>query len=388
MTQMLLNTSPVTPVNWVDYINPVPAPDTWHFVILSDVHLGHDRVRCHKMIADLEFFLPPERLTAIDFIIITGDLFDQRLPHDGDDAYLIGRWMERLLRLCVIHNVKIRILEGTPSHDQKQSRWMLTYNDIMGLGADVKYYEDLSIDELFPGGPTALYIPDEVNHDANRTWVEVNELMRDRAMDKVNFIFSHGFYQFQTPASVISSHNEERYESICTDLIVNGHDHTHKVKGKVRVPGSPDRHMMGQEEDKGFLQFSYSKTRGVFDELFVINHRAVIFTTLDVVGKTQVEVEKILTALEDAPDGSNFRLKVSRLDESYANFARLKARFPHFKLSNQSVESKKTSEAYQAAKERPILTSIRPDTITGLALPKLTHLSPEALKVAEAELNS
>lgn len=388
MTQMLLNTNPVTPVNWVDYINPVPAPNTWHFVVLSDVHLGHDRVRCRKMIEDLEFFLPPERLAAIDFIIITGDLFDKRLPHDGDDAYLIGRWMERLLRLCVTHNVKIRILEGTPSHDQRQSRWMVTYNEIMQLGADVKYYDELSVDELFPAGPTALYIPDEVNHDANRTWLEVSELMQTKGVEKVNFIFSHGFYRFQTPASVISAHDEDRYEAICTDLIVNGHDHTHKVKGKIRVPGSPDRHMMGQEEDKGFLQFSYSPERGVFDELFVINHRAVIHTTLDVVGKTQAEVEKILIDLEGSPDGSNFRLKVSRTDESYANFARLKTRFPHFKLSNISVESKKTIEVYQAAKARPILTSIRPDTLAGLTLPKLTHLSPEALKVAEAELNS
>lgn len=388
MTKMLSITDPVTPVSWVDYINPTPAPDTWHFVILSDVHLGHKRIHCRKMIEDLEFFLPPERLAAIDFIIITGDLFDQRLPHDSDDAFLISRWMERLLKLCVTHNVKIRILEGTPSHDQRQSRWMVTYNEIMQLGADVNYYDDVTIDELFPGGPSVLYIPDEINHDANKTWVEVSELMRDRAMETVNFIFSHGFYSFQTPASVISSHNEERYESICTDLIVNGHDHTHKVKGKIRVPGSPDRHMMGQEEDKGFLQFSYSKEKGVFDEIFLINHRAVIFTTLDVVGKTQVEVEKILADLEDKPDGSNFRLVLSRADESYANFARLKARFPHFKLSNTTTESKKTIEVFERKIDRSTITAIRPDTLAGLALPKLTHLSPAALKLAEAELNS
>lgn len=388
MNQALSNTNPVRQVEWVDYINPTPAPGTFHVVILSDVHLGHGRVPTRKMIEDLELFLNPDRLKLIDFIIITGDLFDQRLPHDSTEAYLISRWMERLLRACKQYNVAIRILEGTPSHDQRQSQWMVTYNEMTCLGVDLRYYPELSIDELFPGGPMVLWVPDEVNHDANRTWLEVQALMRDRALDKVDFGFMHGFFRFQAPVETVSSHDEDRYQGIVRHLIVNGHDHTHKVLGIIRIPGSPDRHKHRQEEAKGHLQFSFSPEKGVHDEQFIVNHRAVIFTTLDVVGKSYPEVEKLLSSLEDSPDGSNYRLRLSRSDETYSNFSRLKTRFPHFKLTHDTVEAKKITGAYESPVERPILTSIRSDTLSGLVVPRLSNLSPEALKFAEQELNS
>ena len=386
MSQMLTNFNPIAEVLWSQYTLPSPAAATIHVVILSDVHLGHDRIRAKKMIGDLDMFLNDDRMAAIDVIVITGDLFDQRLAHDSDDAYLICRWMERLIRRAVRHNVMLRVLEGTPSHDNRQSKWMVTYNEMTGNKADLKYYPELTIDELFPGGPLVLFVPDEVNHDANRTWEQVCELLRVRGIDKVDFAFMHGFFKFQAPMETISSHLEERYLGIVRQLIINGHDHTRKVFDRIRIPGSPDRHKHRQEEAKGHLQFSYSPEKGTFDEQFIINENAVIFTTLDVVGLSQGEVEALLTSLSDSPDGSNYRLRLSRSDESFANFTKLKAQYPHFKLATDTIESKKFKKEESELSSRPVVTSIRPDTIAGLIMPRLKSLRPEVLAFIEAEL--
>ena len=387
MTQMLTTINPIAEVLWSEYTLPVRAAGSIHVVILSDVHLGHDRIRAKKMIGDLDLMLSDERMAAIDVIVITGDLFDQRLAHDSDDAYLICRWMERLIRRAVKHNVMIRVLEGTPSHDNRQSRWMVTYNDLTGNKADLRYYPELTIDELFPGGPTVLYVPDEVNHDANKTWEQVCELLRTRGIDKVDFAFMHGFFKFQAPVETVSSHLEERYLGITRHLIVNGHDHTRKVFDRIRIPGSPDRHKHRQEENKGHIQFSYSLEKGVFDEKFIINENAVIFTTLDVEGKSQGEVEALLNSLQHTPDGSNYRLRLSRADETFANFTKVKAMYPHFKLTTDTVESKKFKKEASELVDRPVTTSIRQDTIKGLMMPRFKNLRPEVIAFIEAELD-
>lgn len=358
--------------------------------VISDVHLGHTRVRASKIISVLECSFPPERMEVLDVIIISGDLFEKRLAHDGDDTFLITRWMERFLKSAAKHNVAIRILEGTPSHDNRQSRWMVHYNEMIEANADVKYYENIVIDELVPGGPTVLYVQDEMNHDANRTWKQVQELMREKGIDQVDFAVMHGMFTYQEPVRSISSHTEERYESIVKHLIIIGHNHQRTVFGKIRVPSSIERLRYNEEDNKGHLQFCYSKEDGVYDEYFIVNEVATIFTTIDVAGKTLNQVLAILKKLNGSPDGSNYRLKLSRTDEAYTALTRITNEFPHFNITTKVTDNSADIDADTTAMvvENVSLTSIRSDTIRQLMLPRLTGTPDDVMALIEKVLEN
>lgn len=374
-------------VLWTKYAPPAANDEISHVAVISDVHLGHARLPTRKNIADLEMIFPPARMQVLRVIIISGDLFDKRLAHDSQEAQDAARWMEKFLRMAKRYNVAIRILEGTPSHDNRQSQWMVNYNAMMGLGCDLKYYSEISIDELYEGGPSVLYVPDEVNVDATKTWTQVCDLMRSRAIEKVDFAIMHGCFNYQLPVKSLSAHNEDWYESIVNQRIVIGHHHTHSTCGKIVVPGSTDRHMHGQEEDKGHYQFSYSKTEGVYDDMFVINDRSMVFKTLKVVGKTYADVETILKKYQNYPDGSYFRLELSRVDEVYSNMGRLKNTFPQFQIDADPVEAKSKKKAdVTGLIERPVLTAIRPDTIRSLVIPKVTDANADVMQVIERAL--
>jgi DNA repair exonuclease SbcCD nuclease subunit len=358
--------------------------------VISDVHLGHNRVKSSKIISVLEHNFSPKRMEGLDVIIISGDLFEKRLAHDSDDAFLITRWMERFLKSAAKYSVAIRILEGTPSHDNRQSRWMVHYNEMIESNADVKYYENIVIGELIPGGPTVLYIQDEMNHDANRTWKQVQGLMREKGIDQVDFAVMHGMFTYQEPVRSISSHTEERYESIVKELIIIGHNHQHTVSGKIRVPSSIERLRYNEEDDKGHLQFCYSKEDGVYDEYFIINEDSTIFTTLDVAGKSLNQVIAILKKLNGSPDGSHYRLKLSRTDEAYTALPRIINEFPHFDISTKVIDDTADIDADESdiMADNVTLTSIRSDNLRELLTPWLEDIPPEVMthinKVLEA----
>lgn len=342
---------------------------------ISDVHLGHGRVPTTKILERLDTTFSNEGLAFLDVIVISGDLFDKRLPHDGEDAVMISRWARRFLLRCAKNGVALRILEGTPSHDQRQSRWILEYNEMTGNQTDVKYYESITIDELVPGGPTVLYIPDEVNHDANKTWNEVVEYMREHSYTSIDFAVMHGMFTFQEPIRSVTSHIEERYESIVKHRIMIGHHHTHAQSGKIVVPGSIERLRHNEEEDKGHYQFSFSKTRGLFNEYFIINEQATVFTTFNVEGKSYEEVRSLFSGLEHLPNGSHLRLKLSRNDDVYASMVKFKNEFPHFKITTKPVEAEAHIHETIELVDRPVMTSIRPDTIEDLLWPKIGPVS-------------
>jgi len=357
-------------------------PGEKRVVVLSDVHLHHSRVKSPKILDELDRQFPDERLATITHIVISGDLFEKRLPFDSDDSFLITRWMGSFLRRLKRFGVALIILEGTPSHDHRQSRWFVQINQLAHYDVDVRYYDSLAIEPLFDGGPTVLYVPDEVNHDANKTWKQVMELMRLKGLEKVGFAVMHGMFTFQEPIRTVVSHNEERYHGIVEHLIIIGHHHTHAVNEKIRVPGSFERLRHNEEEHKGHYQFSFLNG-AVIDELFIINDRSTVFSTLDAVGQTYVQVLDRLKALSHLPAGSYLRLKLSRRDPAYVSFQQLKDEFPHFHLTHKTIDADDHIAVTDDLIERPLTTALRPDTLPDLLRPRLQGASDPVMAAME-----
>ena len=81
----------------------------------------------------------------LDIIILAGDVFDRQLQLAEDVVFEIHQWMCSFLALCKKYDITLIVLEGTPSHDWKQSEWFNQINLEYNIGADVHYAKTLDI---------------------------------------------------------------------------------------------------------------------------------------------------------------------------------------------------------------------------------------------------
>jgi len=363
------------------------ATDAVRIAWISDVHLAHRRVKIKKQLDYLRRRFNRKTMHKYRAIVCSGDLFDKRIPHDSEEAIQISIWMTELCELAKEFNVSLVFLLGTPSHDQGQPRWIVIINEeIAKIGADVRYYDKVTVDKLYPDGPNALFIPDEVNHSSDLTYKEAVEAIKMAGLDKVEIAVMHGMFHYQEPIRTVVSHSEEKYHEIVKHLIIIGHHHTHTKFGIIRVPGSMERLRHNEEEDKGHFETVYSPTEGVLEEEFIVNTDAEIFATINIEGWPLDQVYAHLNSLSHYPDGSRLRLAMSRHDEAYTALPGIKNRFPHFSIESKNIEVEKQIKETADLIDRPVMTSIRPDTLKSLVMPRITG-DAEVLKVVEAILD-
>jgi DNA repair exonuclease SbcCD nuclease subunit len=91
---------------------------------LSDIHLGHDKNKTEDIILNLRRFFKTynSKLKTLDLLTISGDIFDKLLTTNSADYHLAYEWLTELVLLCKRYGIKLRILEGTPSHDWQQAQ--------------------------------------------------------------------------------------------------------------------------------------------------------------------------------------------------------------------------------------------------------------------------
>jgi len=163
--------------------------------VFGDVHFDHMKVYSWFITDRLDQILTDEYLQMLDVLVINGDLFERRMAFDSESAHRVFRWMTRLLQRCAYFDVSLNILEGTPSHDHKQAQWFENIVEMLGLNIDFSYHKQLQIKEIRKGtGITALWVPDELNHDAKTTQQQVTTLMATEGVSKVDFAFMHGMF--------------------------------------------------------------------------------------------------------------------------------------------------------------------------------------------------
>lgn len=284
---------------------------------ISDIHLGHARVPTRFILANLAKFLHnPEYLSRLDIIVFGGDVFDKILYLNQDFISDIDVFMILLFKLAKQFGITIIFLEGTPSHDRKQPKRFIEINeDIAKINADVRYFDTISI-EYFPKWDlTCLFIPDEMHHDTSVILKQVQELLRSRALDQVDFAFMHGNFTYQLPdVARAPRHDELSYLNIVKYAIFIGHIHTSseysdpRYSSRILAQGSFDRTAHGQEELKGFFEYTL-KNKVFSDYQFVVNEGAKVFKTIDCrhLGLEDA-LDKIDQEVKGLPDESYVRL--------------------------------------------------------------------------------
>jgi DNA repair exonuclease SbcCD nuclease subunit len=347
---------------------------------VSDIHLGHPRTETLAIVDNLYKAFPDNEETAkLDLILLAGDVFDRLLTLPQEEVDAIQEWIAWLLHLCVKYNIILRVLEGTPSHDWKQSRQFANINAGLKQPANLKYVETLSIETIEElGGLTVLYVPDEWNHDANVTWLQVCDLLKEHGLEKVDVACMHGAFDYQLPIESIKNHSAERYQSIVNHFIVIGHVHIRSKKGIIHAQGSFDRLSHGEESAKGHYRLTISP-KGNHSH-FVENKDAKLYMTVDCREMTVEELFKYMRSIEDLRHGTALRFLIQRESELFRDVREIRRAFPQFKITTQADELKvpeaQTLRQTGESIERPI--SITPTNIDHLVKDRAPRVLPNA----------
>lgn len=309
--------------------------DELRLAVVSDIHLGHRRNKTEDIIKNLMAAFPDNAETArLDIIFLAGDVYDDLLSLPSDDATEIEIWFGIFLRVCKKHQIMVRILEGTPGHDWKQSKRFLAINDIAEIGADLKYVKDLSIEYIEQYGITVLYVPDEWELKTEKTLSQVHELLRAKGLDQVDYAIMHGQFEYQLPAHVKAPvHNSAEYLKIVRELIFIGHVHIHTRLDRIIAQGSFDRLSHGEEGPKGHVR-AVVRANGERDIVFVENEGAKLFVTVQCLGMDLDQtIEQVHRKVGGLPPGSFTRLEGNEDNPVFSAMEQIVRLYPLFTWS-------------------------------------------------------
>ena len=356
------------------------SPNILKILETADIHLGHQRTPSESTLEALDRVINPKTLKDLDVLLIAGDFFDHLLQFPDDRVLKIEAWVCQLLLLCKKFDVVLRVLEGTGSHDCKQSRIFVNLNSSAAINADVKYIDKISVEVIERFGISVLYVPDNQGHN-DSVWQNVQTVLLEAGLKQVDFAVMHGFFEFQIPFGIqdTNAHIQARYESIVRYTIFIGHHHTHRLVGKVAVSGSINRHVHGEEEAKGSLLATYTPS-GLKTMEFVVNPKAKVYKTLEM---REASVEDIMRKLDslDLPYDSAIRLSVNSTDPICTVFREVSMRYPQYELTLDREKSKQLDERIESIKFSYEPITITKDNIRGLLMERMvSKLSQPDLK--------
>lgn len=366
-----------------------------HIASVSDIHLAHRRTPTIHILENLYVAFPDNESTAkLDIIFIAGDVFERMLKFPDPDITEIEIWVTYMLRLCVKHNIILRVLEGTPSHDCKQSEVFERINSNAEIGCNLRYVKDLRIETIPEIDSTILYIPDEWGDSAEFALSQTRELMTSLGLSKVDYAVMHGQFEFQVPmvGRTHKVHHLESYMQLVDKLIFIGHDHHFAVCERAIAQGSFDRISHGEEAPKGHVR-AIVRSRDDYELTFVENKGAKIHKTVDCsewsLDETMVNLKAIV---ESMPVESFIRVLCKKNSPLTSNIAILENTWPGIIWSKKVEDSdgEKIQNTKQALGENDFVPmEITKDNIVTLLMGRLrTKTSDEeTIKLAEQFIN-
>lgn len=360
----------------------LPIFNSAKVLVISDIHLGHPKTTASFILNNWKKTITYEVLKEIDMFVIAGDLFDRLLMFNQDCIYEITEHFADFLDLLHHHQVIFRVLEGTPSHEWKQSRILVNLNNARKEPVDFKYVTSLEIEHIDSLGLDVLYIPDEYHTDPAVTLLEAKAAIQSRGLTQVHLAIMHGAFEYQLPFP-IKTHDATEYSNLVSHYIFIGHHHEHHPNRKIVPPGSFDRLCHGDENPKGFIMATLGKTYQKSSFSFVQNKGAKIYKTLDVQDTSLEQVYQLLDTLE-YPIDSHIRLKVKKTDDAFIAITKIKKRYHHFHFTMLSTDEP-ISKPLAGKEDRPILTvTLTKDNLSQIVVDALR--SNKDLDVSEETL--
>lgn len=311
--------------------------------------MGHLRTPSELISENFQkYVLPDNAVTAeLDLFTICGDFWDRLLNLPDKDASTGRMLLVYILLVCAKYNIILRILEGTPRHDRKQSRMVQELIDLMKLDIDFKYMDGCQIEYIEKLDIHVLYIQDEYG-TPDSALADFKRLLHERQLEKVDVAVMHGQFEHQLPdveGARHKCHIAREYLARVRYVIFIGHDHRFSEFRLPEFPsviishGSPDRLIHGEEEPKGSVRVLIDEKENV-NVTFVENKGAMDYRTLDVQGLSTDQVMDVITQLK-LRDGSHIRLKGDIFDKGLRMIRHLRKDFPQYRLEPLPIKEKK-----------------------------------------------
>ena len=359
----------------------------------SDIHMGHANTpTSHTVSCLLRMFPDNETTAALDIIYLAGDVFDRQLNMSDDDGFHIHGWICLFLAMCKKYNIIVRVLEGTPLHDWKQSKWFVEINDKYGIGADVRHVTMLSIEHIEALNIDVLYIPDEWSSSCAETQRQVGVLLKQYNLTQVDFTIMHGAFPHQMPPHLhnrLDLHDSAFYLSITRYFVFVGHIHLRSQMDRILAAGSTNRIAHGEEGEKGHYRVAV-RTNGLHDIDFIPNTNAMPYITVDAEGLTVDETKALLKPVLARMHNKRGAIRVlcNAVDAAVSVTDNYKSTHTHILWK---VEVKKRTN-----KQRVLVEPVRKDidkivlhrgNLMDMLLQRVTAKTPELLQRCQRLLN-
>lgn len=316
---------------------------------LSDIHWFHRRTHTAEIIDKLDRAFPDDAETAqLDFIFLVGDLFDMGVHYADENTSHVNRYVIRLLTLCKKHDITLVILEGTESHDRRQSKVFVDLNDSTGINAKLRYVTTVSIEFFEDYGINVLCVPDRITETAGHMFDEIKALMRAKGLQQVDFALVHGTFLYQAVegCNLELCHDQDAFAEIVRDTTFVGHTHAFSTyKDTLVTHGSFDRLGFGYESPKGHVRL-VTNLNGFRELRFIENKEAKLYTTIDLYDHDLETTLRLITErINGAPDDSWFRLRGPAENPVFANMNLLIRTYPFINWETKPIVKTGKTEA-------------------------------------------
>lgn len=249
----------------------------------SDFHFGAPNINQVEMAdAFMETLFP--LLPDTDIFFINGDFFDTRVNFDNHGFDPLYDVILLLFHLCEKHQVTLRFLQGTWTHDYNQCRRLEAFYRNSHASFNFRYIDSIDLEEITIRDRTLrfFYIPDDLPFKSSDDIVDVlKSKLIEKDWETVDYGCVHGFFDFTFPRNINQDNRivfKEAQFPFVKKAIDVGHVHQHRVSNNVFSNGSFDRLVFGDEEPKGCIRFLDHPDH--YTAIFVQNHHAAVYDTL------------------------------------------------------------------------------------------------------------
>lgn len=253
---------------------------TYIGAVISDIHAGAIKAELLSEELDKSFLKYLKSLKILDFVVITGDLFDNKLSLNSEHTKHIFIFLKKLIEICISKNAKLRIIKGTEFHDNRQ---LEIFKFLYNTNVDMKIFDTVGEEELFPNF-NVLYIPEEYMQDKD-------EYYKEYFSKEYDMIFGHGLvnevaFVAKMQESEVTMNKAPIFKSeqlldVCKGPIFFGHIHKSQcIKERIYYVGSFTRWIYGEEEPKGFMMVAYTPDTSKYEVEFIENKNAPVYNTM------------------------------------------------------------------------------------------------------------
>ena len=327
----------------------LPAPV--RVLVISDIHFGKVSVPAGDLVEQLyaffDGFSPTSPMTALNLIVFAGDVFDKEQSYSNPAVFAVQQFMREFFLWAKRHEVIVRILEGTPLHDRKQSRNFVPMAGVIE-GLDFRYVENMEIEYIEKLGISALYVPDEFGGSAEKAQALIQAEFDRLGIQKVSTAFMHGMFKYQVPeiASDRYKYDEDFFLNKVEGFIHIGHVHEPSQYDRISAQGSFGRLNHGSEVDHGGVMVIYEPGKTP-QHFFLKNRKATIFLTIRVTAsELEKAVEQIEKKCKELPDFSHVRISAKKNHPVFNVIPEIKKRFGSLHFTKHDNDKKEQVQQF------------------------------------------